>query len=117
MTTLQGAGGMDESARLERVYMNSTPRERTAAFKWARATPPSSSPRGKMECHTSLLEALETRFDDVDRAMARKPGAAYVRTQCGLGDADYKVGAIAPRLDFVSRWVVGFAESPLRSLM
>ena len=30
---------------------------------------------------------------------------------------DYKFGAIAPRLDFVSRWVVGFAESPLRSLM
>ena len=31
--------------------------------------------------------------------------------------SDYKVGAIAPRLDFVSRWVVGVAESPLRSLM
>ena len=68
--------------------MNSTPRERTAAFEWARAPPPPpSSPRGKMECHTSLLEALETRFDDVDRAMAREPGAAYVRTHCGLGDA------------------------------
>ena len=34
-----------------------------------------------------------------------------------MGEADYKVGAIAPRLDFVSRWVVGVAESPLRSLM
>ena len=53
------AGGMDESARLERVYMNSTPRERTAAFEWARAPPPPpSSPRGKTECHSSLLEAL-----------------------------------------------------------
>ena len=30
---------------------------------------------------------------------------------------DYKVGAIAPILDFVSRWVVGVSESPLRSLM
>ena len=78
---------MDESARLERVYMNSTPRERTAAFEWARATPPSSSTREKTECHSKLLEALQTRFDETDRAMARKPGAAYVRTHCGLGDA------------------------------
>ena len=30
---------------------------------------------------------------------------------------DYKAGAIAARLDSVSRWVVGVAESPLRSLM
>jgi len=78
---------MDESARLERVYKNSTPRERTAAFEWARATPPSSSTREKTECHSSLLEALQTRFDDTDREMARIPGAAYVRTHCGLGDA------------------------------
>jgi len=30
---------------------------------------------------------------------------------------DYKFGVLSPRLDFVSRWVVGVAESPLRSLM
>ena len=91
--------------------MNSTPRERTAAFQWARATPPPSSPRGKMECHTSLLEALETRFDDVDRAMARKPGAAYVRTHCGLGDARRYAHKPSERVEFARGAQIGGVSS------
>ena len=80
----------DESARLERIYMCSSPRERADAFTWAMATPPSpTSPRGTATegaYQASLLEALVMNFDDTDRAMARKPGAGYVRTHRGLGD-------------------------------
>ena len=76
--------GDDESARLERIYMSSSPRERADAFTWAMAPPPPSSTRGTAD--SSLLEALVRNFDDTDRAMARKPGPGYVRTHRGLVD-------------------------------